>query len=172
MEHCLVQTVGRDVSVTSTIVGCDQGKIYKVDYAIQLNKDWEVLSFEIECHHHHKFFRISSESDGKGNWISDGKTQHQFKGCIDIDIPLTPFTNTLPIRRLQLDKGGEGKIQVLYLDLLAQEIRSVQQRYQRLSEDLYHYENVPNDFEADIRVDEFGFVVNYPTLFTLTKRSS
>lgn len=171
MEHCSVQTVGRDIKVISTIVGCYLGKIYKVDYAIQLNKAWETLSFKIGCNHPHEFFTISYESDGTGNWIHDDKDQHQFKGCIDIDIPLTPFTNTLPIRRLQLREGEQAEIQVLYLDLLAQEIRPVQQKYQRLSTDIYHYENVPNDFEANIRVDEFGFVVDYPTLFVLTERS-
>ena len=43
------------------------------------------------------------------------------------------------------------------------------QVYKRISEEKYHYENIPNDFEADITVDENGLVVDYPSLFTRTE---
>jgi hypothetical protein len=54
---------------------------------------------------------------------------------------------------------------VIYLDLLAQEVSPVRQKYTRLSQLEYQYENVPNDFEAKIQVDESGLVVDYPSLF-------
>jgi hypothetical protein len=98
----------------------------------------------------------------------DGKKADQFSGCTDVDIPLTPFTNTLPINRLKLAEGEEHQIKVIYLDLLEQQISPVKQKYIRLSKTEYHYENVPNDFEAKIDVDELGFVVNYPSLFVRT----
>jgi uncharacterized protein len=92
----------------------------------------------------------------------------RFAGCIDIDIPLTPFTNTLPVSRLNLKNGEEQRIKVIYLDILEATIRPVQQKYTRLSPTVYHYENIPNDFEADITVDDRGFVVDYPSLFRRT----
>ena len=57
------------------------------------------------------------------------------------------------------------EINVIYFDILNDEIRSVTQRYTRLSERKYRFENVPNDFKADIEVDELGFVIDYPQLF-------
>ena len=62
------------------------------------------------------------------------------------------------------------RIQVIYLDLLEQKITPVKQKYTRLSKTEYHYENVPNDFEAKIEVDELGFVVDYPSLFVRSSK--
>ena len=97
-----------------------------------------------------------------------GKAAEQFKNCIDVDIAVTPFTNTLPIRRLQLQPNQPQQIQVIYCDILNQVIKPVSQQYIRLSNNEYHYENIPNDFEATIKVDESGFVIDYPGLFVRT----
>jgi hypothetical protein len=51
---------------------------------------------------------------------------------------------------------------------LSRVIKPVNQKYTRLSGNEYHYENIPNDFEATIQTDEFGFVVDYPGLFVRT----
>jgi hypothetical protein len=59
---------------------------------------------------------------------------------------------------------------VIYLDLLEQRFSPVKQKYIRLSDIFYHYENIPNDFEAKIEVDEQGFVVDYPELFVRTDK--
>lgn len=61
-------------------------------------------------------------------------------------------------------------IRVIYLDLLEGQVQPVRQQYTRLSETQYHYQNVPNDFEAVITVDALGLVVDYPQLFTRTAR--
>ena len=53
----------------------------------------------------------------------------------------------------------------LYIAILAASIKPVSQKYTCLSATSYHYENVPNDFEATIQVDDLGFVVDYPSLF-------
>ncbi|MCE7062290.1 putative glycolipid-binding domain-containing protein [Dyadobacter sp. CY343] len=84
----------------------------------------------------------------------------------EVDISLTPFTNTLPINNPVLAEKETREIKVVYFDFSKQIVRPVRQRYTRLSADLYHYENVPNDFEADIRVDDDGLVVEYPGLFS------
>ncbi|MBC6113012.1 putative glycolipid-binding domain-containing protein [Pedobacter sp. CCM 8938] len=86
--------------------------------------------------------------------------------------PTYAFTNTLSIDRLQLGNDEKQQIKVIYLDLLQQEIKSVYQNYTRVSDAECHYENVPNDFEATIRIDEEGFVINYPELFTRTAKQS
>ena len=105
------------------------------------------------------------QNDKKETWLYNGQVLPLLNGCIDVDLPLTPFTNTLPINRLRLPIGQEQLIKVIYLDLLNNSIKPVMQKYTRLSKFEYKYENVPNDFEAIIRVDESGFVIDYPGLF-------
>lgn len=168
LENCLVDTTDKGCEITSTIIGYYDHKIYKVDYCIKTNAKWETVFFEIKSRHNNLLQSIKFFSNGKGNWRSEDKHPNEFEGCIDIDIPLTPFTNTLPINRLQLAQGQSQEIKVIYLDLLEQKIKAVRQKYTRISLLKYQYENVPNDFEASITVDESGFVVDYPELFIRT----
>jgi hypothetical protein len=165
LENCLADITANGLIVNSTIVGYYEEKIYRVEYIIKTNKLWETTHLEINSRHDNKTQSLKFIGDGKGNWTGNGKTAVEFKGCIDVDIPLTPFTNTLPIRRLNLNDGQTQEIKVIYCDLLEGSIKAVRQKYTRISATSYHYENVPNDFEATIEVDESGFVVDYPSLF-------
>jgi hypothetical protein len=154
----------------STIIGKYEDTLYKVEYHINTNRNWETLFVELKSQHGNQRTHSVFESDGPGNWTVHGKQAVEFSGCIDVDIPLTPFTNTLPINRLRLVQNEEQQIQVIYFGLLEQQIRPVRQKYIRLSNTAYQYENVPNDFEAKIEVDGDGFVVDYPSLFVRTAK--
>lgn len=168
LENCLITTTDAGSEISSTIIGHYEGNIYKTDYFIRTNERWEVIFFDIASRQGNKQQTFVFEGDGKGNWKSKGRNADEFKGCIDIDIPLTPFTNTLPIRRLHLDRGDTKEISVLYCDLLEGILKPVRQKYTCLSKTEYHYQNVPNDFEATIVVDDLGLVVDYPLLFVRT----
>ena len=168
LENCLVKTTDTGAEINSVIVGGYDGKIYHVEYQIRTNENWETIFVEIKSQHSNIRDYFIFESDAKGNWALNGKPEDQFQGCIDVDIPVTPFTNTLPIKRLNMQKSEVSEIYVLYIDLLERKITPVRQKYIRLADTRYHYENIPNDFEANIEVDEFGFVVDYPSLFTRT----
>ena len=168
IENCLVTTDQNGADIRSIIVGTYQSKIYRVEYQIKTNARWETVFAGIKSRHSNNEEYILLEGDGKGNWTRNGESIPAFAGCVDVDIPLTPFTNTLPVKRLDTEIGKEQQIKVLYLDLLEEQIKPVHQKYIRLSDTVYHYENVPNDFEADITVDDFGLVVDYPELFVRT----
>jgi hypothetical protein len=168
LENCLVKVGETGSEIASTIIGSYDGKIYKIEYRIQTNPNWETVFFEINSRHSNQIQVIRFEGDGKGNWLNNSKKTSQFSGCIDVDIPLTPFTNTLPIRRLNLSKNEAKEIQVVYCDILGQQLKPVRQKYTCLSNSNYHYENVPNDFEATIEIDDEGFVIDYPSLFART----
>jgi hypothetical protein len=170
LEHCHISEIIEGVNIHSTIVGQYQEDIYTIEYEIKTGADWVTRSCHIKSTLNDIIQVHHLESDGHGNWKYSGEKAVQFAGCIDVDIPLTPFTNTLPIRRLKLPKGESKEISVIYCDLLAQEINPVRQRYTCLSATEYHYENVPNDFEATIVVDETGLVIDYPELFFRTAR--
>jgi len=170
VENCLVSTMENGTEINSVIVGSYGNTIYRVEYRIVTNPQWETVFFEVRSQHSDEINRHRLENDDEGNWMSQGKSVPQFRGCMDIDISLTPFTNTLPINRLKLLKNESQEIQVVYLDLLERQIVPVRQKYTRLSETRYKYENVPNDFETVISVDELGLVVKYPQLFDRTVR--
>jgi hypothetical protein len=168
MENCLVKRENNYTTITSTIIGYYQNKIYQVDYHIEANRQWETLLVEINCRHSDQVQQVKFERNSIGNWYSNGNEQPAFKGCVDVDISLTPFTNSLPINRLQLKQHEAQEITVIYFDLLTRQIKPATQKYTRLTNSTYRYENVPNDFEAVIEIDASGFVVDYPSLFVRT----
>jgi len=170
LENCLVNTTDNGSEINSVVIGKYGEKIYRVEYQIKTNQNWETVYLAVQSQYINQREQFFFESDGKGNWRMDGRQADQFRGCIDVDIPLTPFTNTLPINRLKLGQHEEHQIQVIYLDLLEKRIIPVRQKYIRLSQTKYQYENIPNDFEAKIEVDNLGFVVDYPSLFVRTAK--
>ena len=89
------------------------------------------------------------------------------EGCIDIDFEMTPFTNTLPIRRAPLAIGETRRFRMAYIPADTMEPFADEQTYTRLGERVYRFENGEGDdyFTADITVDEDGLVVDYPGLF-------
>jgi len=138
--------------------------MYSVDYGVQVNDAWQVERFTVN----HEVNGLPTTVTGErqnDKWNINGYIDPDYDGFDFIDITLTPFTNTLPIRNLQLQTGEEREIDVLYLEILENAVRPVRQKYRRVSENTYHYENIPNDFGADIQVDGFGLVTFYPTLF-------
>lgn len=165
MENCLINVNNNGSEIISTILGSFENIIYKVDYCIRTNRKWETVFFEIDSKPSTHFQFVRFESDGEGNWIWNGKRAEQFHGCIDVDISLTPFTNTLPVNRLGLNPQQSKVIKVIYCNLLKQQIKPVRQKYTCLSNTEYHFENIPKDFEATIQVDDTGLVVDYPPLF-------
>jgi len=108
-------------------------------------------------------------SDGNGRWSEiNGASRPDLDGCLDIDLACTPFTNTLPIRRLSLDVGHTADITVAYIDVETLDVQPDRQRYTRLDTHRWRFEQVSGGFSKDFDVDEFGLLRDYPTLFRRT----
>jgi hypothetical protein len=78
---------------------------------------------------------------------------------------LTPFTNTLPINRLNLTEGDSKEIEVVYFDLPSSNFSPLKQRYTNLGNGIYKYESLASGFTANLEVDNEGFVINYPGIW-------
>ncbi len=101
-----------------------------------------------------------------GRWTADDGTHRaDLDGCVDIDLAGTPFTNTLPIRRLDGHLSQPTELRMLYVRFDTFEPLADEQRYTELSPRLYRYEAVDRSFQVELPVDEDGLVTDYPTLF-------
>lgn len=109
-------------------------------------------------------------ADGIGGWQDEaGQTIAALQGCVDVDIMLTPLTNTLPIRRLALAPGESREINVVYVAAPELDVRPFAQRYTRLDDadgrQCYRYESLVSGFTAVLPVDDDGFVIEYPAIW-------
>lgn len=69
-------------------------------------------------------------SDGKGNWFeNDGQVIDKLKGAIDIDISATPFSNSLPINRMNWVFNQEEHFEMVYISIPSLEVKKVPQSY-------------------------------------------
>jgi hypothetical protein len=91
----------------------------------------------------------------------------QFDGCVDIDLYGSPFTNSLPIRRLELKpEAGTAKLSMLYIPFDSFVPVRDDQRYTCITpEKLYRYAAEDRAFTVDLPVDADGLVIDYPTYF-------
>jgi uncharacterized protein len=168
LENCMIRSVGGLTMISSVIVGLHNEKTYRIRYTIQTNADWQTLQCDLIAEIDGELQNYSFRNVGNNQWTMNGVLHPEFDGCTEVDISLTPLTNTLPINRLKLKATAEAEINVICMDVLKQEVNITRQKYKKVSADEYRFENVPNDFKAIIKVNAEGFVTDYPPLFVLT----
>ncbi|OLP53591.1 transcriptional regulator [Rhizobium rhizosphaerae] len=166
LEHLdLLPKSDGSLLVRGVIIGGRGGEAYGVRYAIACDTRWHVRHFDIETTNG---CSLSLSSDGEGRWFSDdGTPRPALDGCVDIDLAGTPFTNTLPIRRLALrPEDGPRQLTMLYIPFDRFEPVIDRQIYTCLVPGaLYRYQAADRSFSADLPVDADGLVTDYPTLF-------
>jgi len=166
-EHLTLKQDSSGYLVQSVITGEHGGNEFDLQYSLRLDSGWctrEVTAEITGGQSIHLF------SDAKGKWTSpDGQEIESLAGCIDVDIAATPFTNTLPIRRLILQINQTKKVKVTYVQLPTLKLQAVDQRYTRLGAQKFLYEGMQSGFSAELDVDRDGIVLDYPEVFKRQK---
>ncbi len=104
--------------------------------------------------------------DESGRWKDGhGREISQLAGCREVDISITPFTNSLALGRLALQPGESARIRAAYIDLPEMVVSPVDQRYTRVGPSEYLYEALFGDFRASLPVDKDLLVLDYPEKF-------
>lgn len=177
LEHLVVnEEDGRLHDVHGDIIGFDSGRAFKCAYFITFDAK---NSIEIIWVTSAKGKNLSLGRDARG-WgrMNDrppslNTLPDEFDGCIDIDITATPFTNTLPIRRIDWEVGQSEDLKMLYITVPELTLSVSRQRYTCLEKSaeggLFKFEVIEDDgstsFEALLPVDADGLVIDYPGLF-------
>jgi uncharacterized protein len=100
LERLWLTRLLEGVSGDGVIIRAKDGAIFRARYQIQCDARWRVRETRVSSLDRGGK-RISLTSDGEGRWATAaGERLGQLDGCLDVDISATPFTNTLPIRRL------------------------------------------------------------------------
>ena len=171
LEHLVLQEGPQGIVAEASIIGrsstngAADGTPFAMTYRIACDPDWRVRTVEarlvgMAC-------SIQIASDGMGTWTTAGGSPlPALDGAIDVDIMATPFTNTLPIRRLNLVEGQSADIQVAYVSVPDLALSLARQRYTCLSAGaLYRFDSLESGFTRDIAIDRDGLVTEYPGLF-------
>lgn len=137
---------------------------YSLIYHIECDEQWRTKSVDITSNRNDRAIHL--RSDCNGHWSTEaGEALPILAGIIDVDISATPFSNTLPVRRLKLNIGESADISTVYIDVAEMRFVVDPQRYTRLSEYVYRYDSRDSDFTRDLLVDDERLIIDYPGLF-------
>jgi hypothetical protein len=102
---------------------------------------------------------------GEGFWTVNGILAPQLQGLADVDLSVTPSTNTPPLRRLRLAIGQYAEVTAAWVRFPALDVVRLRQVYRRVGANGYVYEAPDVPFAADLECDEDGIVRTYGGLW-------
>ncbi|HEX2266666.1 MAG TPA: putative glycolipid-binding domain-containing protein [Actinomycetota bacterium] len=145
-----------------TVAVTIDGRPLLVRYTVRCDPEWKTEDADVVVDSGGIMQRLRLGAAG-GRWRSNEGSVTTLDGAVDVDLGVTPSTNTLPIRRLELDIGEHADLVVAWIRFPDLSVLRSDQRYTRLAENTYRYES--GSFSRDIEVDELGLVTKYPGLF-------
>jgi hypothetical protein len=161
LEHLVLHEGPHGVVADSVVITAD----FAARYRIACDAAWRTRRLDVSLIGAERSLTLTGDHDGR--WTdAAGAAMPELHGAIDVDITVTPFTNTLPLRRLRLETGQSAEILTVYVRVPELTVEPERQRYTCLERGgRYRFESVDGEFTRDLEVDERGLVVVYPGLF-------
>ncbi len=129
IEHLHLHEVGSRIIADGLVVGLADSQPLRLSYVLHCDQHYQVelATIRLLTPPSHT---ITLRRRGDDQWTDEqGALLTQLRGCIDVDIAVTPFTNTLPIRRLNLAPGTDAMIEVAYVEVPSLALCAASQRY-------------------------------------------
>ena len=165
LERMALSIGGDGVTVTSTIICVGDGG-FRVDHRWHLDSGWRAASVIVERWNARGQDRVQVERCD-GGWRVDGVHRPDLDGAEEPDLSVTPFCNTLPIRRTPTRIGESLTLDVAYIDGATLAVTRSRQRYDRQGPQRLRFVDLglSKGFEAELVVDDEGLIVSYEHLF-------
>lgn len=169
LEHCVCHVTGEGLHLEGVVVGTRDGT-YGGQYCVRTDPAFRTREVRVAYVDGPQMWL---SADGEGRWRDMRQDRHlpALDGCFDVDIGITPATNTLPIKRLDLAQGESREIAVAYVPLPSQvegeflPTRAAQ-RYTCLQLGTrFRYDGMFRGFSAELEFDPAGLVLDYPDTF-------
>jgi hypothetical protein len=170
LEHLRLTVEASEITADGEIITTQFGnRPLRIDYWVQCDAQWRVRQLRVSTEGIEPLAVILT-SDGAGHWVDEqGNARSDLDGCIDVDIMATPFTNTLPIRRLPWKPGQSADLTVAYVTLPTLEVVPAPQRYTSLETGpnggRFRYESLSSGYTNELPVDGDGLVLDYPGIW-------
>jgi hypothetical protein len=168
LGHLRLAVRNSGIVADGVVLGMEEGRPFRLAYEVRCDPYWRVRAARVGVPGEPA--KVELLSDGEGNWAGpDGRAVAYLEGCEYVDISETPFTNSLPVRRLGLAPGESAEITVAYFDGAELQPWPEPQRYTCLekgdSGGRYRFLSLDGGFTADLHMDADGLVLDYPGLF-------
>jgi len=144
------------------------GGAWSIDYVVDFDPSWLTRSAQVTIEGSPPARSIDIRRERSGRWLLDGRELEACRDSLDLDLGMTPSTNTSAIRRLALEVGQSAELTATWVRFPGLEVQPLRQRYTRLEANAYRYESLRDGtpvFQARLDVDSTGLVDRYEGLF-------
>lgn len=169
LEHGRLYRHHDGFTLTGTVVASLEGRTLHCSYEVETTSCWETRKVRITLSSGTEEQSLHLERDDEGRWWNGDTELTAFAGMTDIDLGITPSTNTLPIRRLQLEPGESATMTAVWIQFPSLTVAPLPQRYTRTGECAYRYESNHGAYQADLGVDDHGLVTTYADVWSRTR---
>jgi uncharacterized protein len=161
-DYCALWHTAEGWLLKGTVIGVlkDQRPM-QANYEIYCDENWLTHRVQVERTIGNDVKNLSLTVESRGVWRSSGQELREIQGCEDVDLAVTPATNTLAVKRLNLQVGSSESIIAAWVKFPELTVQPLSQRYTRLRKDTYRYQS-NTGFSAEIVVDDLGLVTTYP----------
>jgi uncharacterized protein len=133
----------------------------KSSYRVACDSSWRTREVHVSVEWPGFTRELVLVADGTGTWLQDGVPAPALNGCIDVDLEVSPSTNTLPIQREQLIEGQAIELVAAWVRFPALTVEPLVQRYTCLGARRYRYESGDGTFTSAIETDAHSLVTRY-----------
>ena len=179
-DACRLEEVEHGWRLYGTAVFRLDGAPARLDYFVDCDRAWHARTASVEGWVGAQEIAITIARGPDGRWLLDDAPVPGLDDCIDVDFGFTPATNLLQLRRVALAVGDAANVPVAWLDVPANTLERLEQRYHRSTGTTYDYESrfpevrIPrlaalarDDYHAVLETTADGFVRRYPGLWEL-----
>lgn len=161
LDRCVLRIEASGTVLEGEVLILVEGDPARATYRVECNADWETRAVHATWQQGTSVREIRLQVDEQRRWWQGGRELAELRGCIDVDLGITPATNTLPIRRLDLGEGRAASVTAAWVLFPELKFEVLPQTYTRLAEDRYRYESDLGRFTAELTVDDQGLVIYY-----------
>ncbi|SDI14337.1 hypothetical protein SAMN05444695_105170 [Rhodococcus triatomae] len=167
MESVRVQVSGKRVKAAGRIIGASapEHPAFSASYDMVTDENGVTRRLSLRLAVASGERQMSISRDEEGTWMIESGSLHQrstFDGALDVDVVLSPFFNSLPIRRFELQERSEDvEVPVVYVNLLELSVEGASITYSSGPDGIHVLSPLSS---STLKVDADGFVVDYPSL--------
>ena len=164
-EYSTLHPVRGGFALEGTVILVLEDLPAKVTYRVDCDSHWQTRHVEASQEQAGEITKVVLAVDENQRWQKNHLPLPLADGLFDVDLEISPITNSLPVRRLNLKVGESAQSTAVWLRFPNLTLERLKQQYTHISDRRYRYEAPELAFEAQLEVDEDGLIVKYGDLW-------